>query len=84
MSHERSDRINLGPTEPRCEPGRPCSMRGRCARYMGNIPKGSPLRDYSTDGGGGTATCPGYFAIGHFDPKTAAKVPVKPSVRGLT
>jgi hypothetical protein len=60
MNHDRSDSIPLAADVARCEPAKPCTARGTCARYQAAIPRHrAVLADYSVDGGG--VLCAGYI-----------------------
>jgi hypothetical protein len=62
MSHDRLDSIRLPANVARCEPGNPCTMRHKCARYKAALPKyGGSMTDYTIAQGGGTAVCVGYI-----------------------
>lgn len=88
MTHIRSDRINLPASESRCTPGGPCVMRSRCARYQAEIPKGTPLEDFTTGDNqrqqyGGTAQCPGYLNLADLHADAPPPRKAKPAVKGL-
>lgn len=61
-THDRTDSIPLAPGEPRCEPSKPCAVRGRCARYQSLIPRNGTLGDWfvSDPMKAGSAMCSGY------------------------
>lgn len=85
---DRSDRINLPAHESRCEPGRPCTRRSRCARVQASIPKGTPLEDFTTgdnqrDQFGGTALCPGFIDLTELHTDVQPRRKPKPAVKGL-
>lgn len=85
MDHDRTDRIPLAESEPRCEPSKPCTMRSRCARYQAAIPKhGATMDDYTTRSYGGTALCPGFIASATLRKAAAEPAPARPYMRGLT
>lgn len=86
---DRSDRIRLPANESRCEPGRPCSVRSRCARAQATIPKGTPLEDFTTGDNlrqqdGGTAKCPGLLLLADLHADAPPPRQVKPAVKGLS
>lgn len=66
MTRDRStSTIRLPAGQAPCEPSQPCGMRGRCARYVAQIPRGVQPKDYSTDPDGGTALCAGFYLLQH-------------------
>ena len=88
MTHDRSDRIRLNAAEPRCAPGRTCTMRSRCARVQATIPKGTPLEDFTAGDperqmNGGTALCPGFLAVADLHADAPLPRKPKPAVKGL-
>ena len=61
--HDRSPTIRMPAGELPCVPSAPGPMRGRCARYIAQIPKGTEPADYSAEGC--TALCPGLYLLTH-------------------
>lgn len=60
MTHDRSETIPLAADIARCEPAKPCPVRGTCARYQAALPAyHAVVADFSLDGGG--ALCPEYI-----------------------
>lgn len=58
----RTDTVPLPPSEPRCEPSKPCVVRHRCARAIAALPKQfAKLEDFSLGVSGGTVLCAGYL-----------------------
>ncbi len=84
--HDRSDRVPLPASEPRCEPSTGCVIRGRCARYQAALPaQGAIMSDYSITQYGGSALCPGYLSVHTLMRQTPEPrhVPVHPAPRGI-
>lgn len=84
----RSDRVWLKPGKPRCEPGKRCTMRARCARVQAPINKGDPVEDFTTgdnvrDQVGGTALCPGYIDVHAAFVEKQDLRPIKPAPKGI-
>ena len=73
MTH-RTDRVAIPITEARCEPSKPCPVRGKCARYLASIPVGAPLADYCQSVYmGGTVLCVMFLEIKLVPAGSAAK-----------
>ena len=47
---ERTARVYLDPSQPRCEPSRHCTLRNHCARYVAALPDhGAVMCDHSIE-----------------------------------
>lgn len=44
---ERTDRLDIEGSEPRCSDGAKCAKADRCARRLATIPPGTPLRNFA-------------------------------------
>jgi hypothetical protein len=67
MTIDRTARVKLDASEPRCHPlANPRAMGALCARRVAPIVQGSPLTDFSLGTNGGTDKCLGYIAAAAF------------------
>lgn len=82
MTH-RTDRVFLPAAEPRCQPTKPCSVKGKCARYMSALRGMALMGDYSGlfDLAG---ECPGFVSVDSLRSGIKAPKPeAKPYMEGL-
>lgn len=84
MTHERSDRVRLNPSEPRCSAASgECTRRSKRARVQAYLPKGAGLENFALTGGGGPL-CPWFIALADVHADTPPPRGVKPAVKGLS